>query len=397
MYCGKFKDVFPFIKNGANIKQDVNAGGIPITRIETLAGGEFNTSRLGYANIFDISPYYEYVLNSGDILMSHINSPAYLGRAVVFEDKYDIVIHGMNLLRLKANKELIDSRYAVYLFSGNIFKEHIRKITKKSVNQASFSINDLKEIEIQLPSIENQVIIAEKLDKLKMLIKKKNRLILFLDEMIKSRFVEMFGELNHNPLYPIVSFKNLIIGSPMNGFFASKELYDNNGKVNLVGVKEVVGQLYTKISDTPKLDTDVSILEKYLIKYGDMLFCRSSLVKSGIAKASVVPKLNNKLCIFECHIIKVKLNQERCIPEFMQVQSEQTYFRNQVIKNSKTSTMTTISQQGIVDTKVLLPPIAIQLEFTTFLSQINKLKSDVQKSIDETQLLMDSLMQEYFG
>ena len=54
--------------------------------------------------------------------MSHINSPAYLGRAVVFEDKYDIVIHGMNLLRLKANKELIDSRYAVYLFRGNIFK-----------------------------------------------------------------------------------------------------------------------------------------------------------------------------------------------------------------------------------------------------------------------------------
>lgn len=192
MYCAKFKDVFPFIKNGANIKQDVNAGGIPITRIETLAGGEFNTSRLGYANIFDISPYYEYVLNSGDILMSHINSPAYLGRAVVFEDKYDIVIHGMNLLRLKANKELIDSRYAVYLFSGNIFKEHIRKITKKSVNQASFSINDLKEIELQLPSIENQVIIAEKLDKLKILIKKKNRLILFLDEIVKSRFVEIF-------------------------------------------------------------------------------------------------------------------------------------------------------------------------------------------------------------
>lgn len=192
MYCGKFKDVFPFIKNGANIKQDANAGGIPITRIETLAGGEFNTSRLGYANIFDISPYYEYVLNSGDILMSHINSPEYLGRAVVFEDKYNIVIHGMNLLRLKANKEFIDSRYAVYLFNGNTFKEHIRKITKKSVNQASFSINDLKEIELQLPSIENQVIAAEKLDKLKMLIKKKNRLILFLDEMIKSRFVEIF-------------------------------------------------------------------------------------------------------------------------------------------------------------------------------------------------------------
>lgn len=397
MYCVKFKDVFPFIKNGANIKQDANAGGIPITRIETLAGGEFNTSRLGYANIFDASPYREYVLNSGDVLMSHINSPAYLGRAVVFEDKYDVVIHGMNLLRLKANKELINPRYAVYLFNGNTFKEDIRKITKKSVNQASFSINDLKEIKLQLPSIESQIVVAEKLDKLKLLIKKKNKLILFLDELIKSRFVEMFGDLNHNPLYPVVNLKSLIMGSPANGFFASKELYDKNGKVNLVGVKEVVGNLYINIYDTPKLNVDESILEKYLIDYGDMLFCRSSLVKSGIAKASIVPKSNNKSCIFECHTIKIKFNQQLCIPEFMQVQTEQTYFRNQVIQNSKTATMTTISQQGIVDTKVLLPPLSIQQKFTKFLSQINKLKSDVQKSIDETQLLMDSLMQEYFG
>ena len=374
MYCVKFKDVFPFIKNGANIKQDANAGGIPITRIETLAGGEFNTSRLGYANIFDASPYREYVLNSGDVLMSHINSPAYLGRAVVFEDKYDVVIHGMNLLRLKANKELINPRYAVYLFNGNTFKEDIRKITKKSVNQASFSINDLKEIKLQLPSIESQIFVAEKLDKLKLLIKKKNKLILFLDELIKSRFVEMFGDLNHNPLYPVVNLKSLIMGSPSNGFFASKELYDKNGKVNLVGVKEVVGNLYINIYDTPKLNVDESILEKYLIDYGDMLFCRSSLVKSGIAKASIVPKSNNKSCIFECHTIKIKFNQQLCIPEFMQVQTEQTYFRNQVIQNSKTATMTTISQQGIVDTKVLLPPLSIQQKFTKFLSQINKLK-----------------------
>jgi len=194
------------------------------------------------------------------------------------------------------------------------------------------------------------------------------------DLLIKSRFVEMFGDLNHNPLYPVVNLKSLIMGSPSNGFFASKELYDKNGKVNLVGVKEVVGNLYINIYDTPKLNVDESILEKYLIDYGDMLFCRSSLVKSGIAKASIVPKSNNKSCIFECHTIKIKFNQQLCIPEFMQVQTEQTYFRNQVIQNSKTATMTTISQQGIVDTKVLLPPLSIQQKFTKFLSQINKLK-----------------------
>ena len=289
-------------------------------------------------------------------------------------------------------RENVDLKYLYYLIK---YLELGKSNTGATIPHIYFK--DYKKRKVKIRNYSEQKHIGQILELIDNQLTTYKDILEQYDLLIKSRFVEMFGELNHNPLYPIVSFKNLIIGSPMNGFFASKELYDNNGKVNLVGVKEVVGQLYTKISDTPKLDTDVSILEKYLIKYGDMLFCRSSLVKSGIAKASVVPKLNNKLCIFECHIIKVKLNQERCIPEFMQVQSEQTYFRNQVIKNSKTSTMTTISQQGIVDTKVLLPPIAIQLEFTTFLSQINKLKSDVQKSIDETQLLMDSLMQEYFG
>ena len=296
-------------------------------------------------------------------------------------------------LQLKENQKVYLKYIYYYLKSQtNIIKQLGRGVAQNNIN-----LSVVKNMIIPIVSLEKQSNIIATLSKLEKI--KENRIIIsnYLDSLIKSRFVEMFGDLNHNPLYPVVNLKNLIIGSPLNGFFASKELYDKNGKVKLVGVKEVVGHLYTNICDTSKLDVDDSTLEKYLIDYGDMLFCRSSLVQSGIAKASIVPKLNNKSCIFECHIIKIKLDQQLCIPEFMQVQSEQTYFRNQVIKNSKTATMTTISQQGIVDTKVLLPPLVIQQEFTKFLSQINKLKSDVQKSIDETQLLMDSLMQEYFG
>lgn len=292
---------------------------------------------------------------------------------------------------LRAKKGFL-AEYICYSLMFYKIEGYINGATRQKLTQAA-----LRKLIIPKRSVEYQKAIVDRLDLVKCIIEKKENIINELDLLIKSRFVEMFGDLNHNPSYPVVNLKSLIIGSPSNGFFASKELYDKNGKVNLVGVKEVVGNLYTNIYDTPKLNIDDSTLKKYLIEYGDMLFCRSSLVKSGIAKASIVPKSNNKSYIFECHTIKIKLNQQLCIPEFMQVQSEQTYFRNQVIKNSKTATMTTISQQGIVDTKVLLPPVSIQEEFTKFLSQINKLKSDVQKSIDETQLLMDSLMQEYFG
>ncbi len=385
MYCGKFKDVFPFIKNGANIKQDANAGGIPITRIETLAGGEFNTSRLGYANIFDISPYYEYVLNSGDILMSHINSPEYLGRAVVFEDKYNIVIHGMNLLRLKANKEFIDSRYAVYLFNGNTFKEHIRKITKKSVNQASFSINDLKEIELQLPSIENQVIAAEKLDKLKMLIKKKNRLILFLDEMIKSRFVEMFGDPNASRTkYKLVPI-HMVTDCMVPGRDKPKSF---TGEIPWITINDLNINGYTNKS---KLGLGLTIDEvkevnRKCVPQGSVLMsCVGNLGLCSIASVDVV--INQQLHSYQCNEFINNLY-------LMYYLSFKNTYMNKI---ASSTTVLYMNKNACNNIPVLLPPIELQISFAKYLNQINKLKSDVQKSIDETQLLMDSLMQEYFG
>lgn len=388
MYCGKFKDVFPFIKNGANIKQDANAGGIPITRIETLAGGEFNTSRLGYANIFDISPYYEYVLNSGDILMSHINSPEYLGRAVVFEDKYNIVIHGMNLLRLKANKEFIDSRYAVYLFNGNTFKEHIRKITKKSVNQASFSINDLKEIELQLPSIENQVIAAEKLDKLKMLIKKKNRLILFLDEMIKSRFVEIFK--NNKAHIAIGELFQVIDGDRGKNYPKATDFFDegyclflNAKNVTKNGfcfdtVQFITQQKDEQLNKGRVLPEDIILTTRGTV--GNIAYCdiKSSHKHMRINSGMVI--LRSKDIIYDVDFITYVL-------------SNQINYGKEISGSAQPQ----LPISKLKDIIIPFPEIFLQKDFGYLIKQINKLKSDVQKSIDETQLLMDSLMQEYFG
>lgn len=389
MYCVKFKDVFPFIKNGANIKQDANAGGIPVTRIETLAGGEFNTSRLGYANIFDITPYYEYVLNSGDILMSHINSPEYLGRAVVFEDKYDIVIHGMNLLRLKANKEFIDSRYAVYLFNGNTFKEHIRKITKKSVNQASFSINDLKEIELQLPSIENQVIVAEKLDKLKMLIKKKNRLIVFLDEMIKSRFVELFGDIDCNTKnWPIETLENLAELITDGEHSTPKRC---NEGIYLLSARNILNHSL-KLDDVDYIDeTEYSRISKRVIpKAGDILLSCSG----SVGRCCMVPMEIKFQLVRSVALIRFK---SEITPIFAEYMITSDWFQRQINSLKTASSQANLFQGRIKKLKGFVPDINLQYEFIKIVNQINKLKSDVQKSIDETQLLMDSLMQEYFG
>ena len=124
-------ECFFHIQNGANIKQGIVDGGIPITRIETISNDCFNRDKMGFAGITDISKYESYVLEDGDLLMSHINSVQYLGRTVLYEKQgNETIIHGMNLLRLKARREIITPAYARYVFYSQPFRAQIARITK---------------------------------------------------------------------------------------------------------------------------------------------------------------------------------------------------------------------------------------------------------------------------
>ena len=387
------------IQNGANIKQGDVDGGFPITRIETTANDKFNRDRMGYAGITDISMYESYVLEDGDLLMSHINSVQYLGRTVLYVKQPDeTIIHGMNLLRLKARRDVINPAYARYCFYGHPFRSQVGNITKKSVNQASFSVKDLKQIKIEVPSLSEQEQIVDILDKLQKLIEMRNTELSALDDLIKARFVEMFGEPQINPFHwDVVNISEVVGGKVSNGFFAKRDDYCDDGNVSILGVANIVNRMYSKVDELPKTNANNKDIEKFEVKYGDMLFCRSSLVAEGIGKASIVPEDVHENVLFECHVIRLPLNLNKCVPEFMQTLSTMDFFRNQVVAQSKTATMTTIGQDGILKTDIILPPIEKQKEFYDFIKQVDKSKVAVQEALDETQLLFDSLMQKYFG
>lgn len=261
-------------------------------------------------------------------------------------------------------------------------------IKKSALGEFVFNIDDDS-------STQNKVVNV--LDNISEMINKKNQQLSEYDQLIKSRFAEMFGDLNENPMnWNEVLITEVLGGKTSNGFFAKRDDYCENGNVSILGVADIVNRMYSETKGLPRTNASISDIEKFSVKYGDMLFCRSSLVASGIGKASIVP-LNTKDTLFECHVIRLQLDLNKCIPEFIQLQSETSYFRNQVLKHAKTSTMTTIGQDGILRTKIILPPLENQKKFLSIIKQVDKLKFEVQKSLDQTQMLFDSLMQEYFG
>ena len=157
----KIADLFTSIKNGKNVKQSDFVGGYRVSRIESIANAEFDIKATKWTT--DIVDEQDFLQN-GDILFSHINSVKYLGKTGIF-DSDEKVVHGINLLRFRANS-LIMPKYAYAIFKLPVFMAEVQKYAIKAANQASVNISNIKGIRIPVPPIDVQKQIVEEIGKI---------------------------------------------------------------------------------------------------------------------------------------------------------------------------------------------------------------------------------------
>lgn len=279
-------------------------------------------------------------------------------------------------------------------------ESYIDELRKQSIGGVIkyIKLKNLTDALIELPSIEVQRKIVNIISKSKEIVRRKENEFELLDELVKARFMEMFGDPMINPYeWKVINISEVLRAKASNGFFSRRDDYCDDGNVEVLGVANVVNRMYSQVVDLPRTNANEKDIEKFEVKYGDMLFCRSSLVAEGIGKASIIPEGVQTNILFECHVIRLPLDLDKCVPEFLQTLSTTKFFRNQIISKSKTATMTTIGQDGILKTNIILPPLEKQKEYYNFVKQIDKSRSRIQKSLEASQELFDSLMQEYFG
>jgi type I restriction enzyme S subunit len=159
----EFGSLFTFIRNGMNIKQDKEKHGFPITRIETIWNGEIDHRRVGYAGLSETqcSGWY---LEQDDILFSHINSPEQVGKCALYQGQPEPLVHGMNLLCLRPDKRKVHPPFMIHLLRTVGFRSKLERFINRAVNQASASIGNLRSIEIEIPTLDEQRRIAVILD-----------------------------------------------------------------------------------------------------------------------------------------------------------------------------------------------------------------------------------------
>ena len=335
-------------------------------------------------------------VQKNDILLCKINPR--INRVWVVADESDYPSIASSEWIVIRTPEYNPSFLAWYFKSPKFKQLMVSEVTGIGGSLTRAQPKAVAEYPVPILPMEEQNEIAIILDKAANIILSRKQQLSALDDLIKARFVEMFGDPRINPYgWHEESISSVLREKASNGFFAKREEYTDIGNVAVLGVAYVVNRMYSQVTDLPRTNATENDIQKYQVRYGDMLFCRSSLVAEGIGKASIVPEDTPDNTLFECHVIRFPLDLGKCIPEFMQVLSTTDYFRKQIIAQAKTATMTTISQEGILKANIILPPFAKQKEFYSFVKQIDKSKSVIQKSLDETQLLFDNLMQKYFG
>ena len=362
------------IQNGANIKQGKVDGGFPITRIETIANDRFNRDRMGYAGITDLSKYESYILEDEDLLMSHINSMQYLGRTVLYKKQDDeIIIHGMNLLRLRANRDIIIPGYAKYYFYGHSFRSQLRNIMKKSVNQASFAVKDLKKIKMEIPCLREQQKLVQVLDKIQKIIDVKTKEIAKFDELVSARFVEMFGDPIMNPKgWNVVTIKDIVTevryGTSKPAVEGGKYPYLRMNNLTLNGQLDLKNLKYIDIPDEE--------IEKCVVRKGDVLFNRTNSIDL-VGKTAVFNLVEDM--VIAGYIIRIRLN-EKILPEVFSQYMNLKALKDVLRAMAKGAVnQANINAQELQSIKVYLPDMDIQKQFIKIKDQIDKSKFVIHK------------------
>lgn len=177
------------IRSGYSGNQLTSKNGLKVSRIETISGHKVNIERVGYVAPFASSENYK--LQIGDILFSNINSVEYIGNTAFIEKDYGLY-HGMNLLRLMPNKNIVIPLYLYLLLNTNKMQNHFKTICNKAVSQASINQTELGKTVVKIPSIKAQKQICELYQSLYNKLETENNAISLLQKQKEYLLRQMF-------------------------------------------------------------------------------------------------------------------------------------------------------------------------------------------------------------
>lgn len=282
--------------------------------------------------------------------------------------------------------EKINNKYLYWFLKGNtVFLNSLgRGATFKEISKSIVS-----EIEINVPDKKEQEDAVAIMEKVSEVIALRKQELTALDNLIKARFVELFGDMILNPkgwekvlLGEVCDVRDGTHDSPKyftDGYPLVTSKNVTSGKIDFTGCSLICKEDYDKINQRSKVDM------------GDIL-----MPMIGTVGNPAIVEINAEFAIKNVALIKFNADS-KVINSFVKALLESDYFDREVISKVRGGTQKFISLGDIRRLEICLPPISVQEQFADFVVQVDKSKVVVRKALEETQILFDSLMQQYFG
>lgn len=336
---------------------------IPVLRANNINDGKLDFKDLVFVNKARIKDIQ--MIKEGDIIVAASSgSLSVVGKAA--QARNDIGMSFGAFCKLIRPSDKVDAKYIGYYFQSPKYRRTISSLAN-GANINNIKNEHIDELVIQLPPLETQKKIVEALDKAQALIDARKEQIRLMDELVKSRFVEMFGD-------PILNNKNFEVKLGENVYKLSNGKTVPTEKRNNSGIPAYGGNGISWYTDEVLFDEDTVVVGRVGFQSGNVHFVKGPLWIT-----------DNAMYISELFDDEYKL-------EFLYALMEHIDFS----RFQDAGDLKKVTQKPFMEMKYIKPPIALQEEYLQFCDQVDKLTLDVQKNFDHLNKLYNSIQQSYF-
>lgn len=334
-------------------------------------------------------------LQKGDIIIekSGGSDKQPVGRVVYFDGPENIYLinNFTGLLRVKDRNSWLP-KYVFYALFCNYQRGGTRRFENKTTGLHNLQTESyINSFEIKEIDMNKQRQIVKVLDTTKTIVESRKKQLDLLDNLIKSRFVEMFGDENNSKSWKYVEIGD-VTEVQVGVVIKPAQYYTDEINGNKAFRSLNVGELKVKDNDWVYFNEEGNkVNSRSILKENDILVVRSGAPGTSCV---VTKEFEGSNAI---DVIIARVNENLVNPYYLAAYTNFPHGKNQIIAGTGGAAQQHFNVGRYRTMKLMLPPMELQNEYNRFLKQTDKLKVEVQKSIDETQMLFDSLMQLYFG
>lgn len=375
------------VRDGTHDSPQYVRSGFPLITSKNLSNGFIDFSEVNLISEEDYNKINERSLvEKGDILMPMIGT---IGCPVIVNTEQPFAIKNVALIKFTHNS--ITNKYVFYLLHSNAFLNYIEE-KNRGGTQKFLSLKDIRQFSFYHQPIDKQTEIISILDKITSLIALRKKQLEKLDELVKSRFIEMFGATGVEvPLSDYVWFQE--------GPGVRSADFTETGTILLTGSNINNNQISFGYKSDRHISNDLANgkYAHFMCDINDILVVSSAIEPKRFDEKVTVVKADKKYCL-NTGIIRFKPNKDFLTIGYFREFLKTDYFKHQVMEEMRGIAQMHFGPSHLKKMTILLPEsLEKQIEFEVFCERTDKSKSAIQKSLEQLETLKKSLMQKYFG